>query len=88
MMNVKYFWKMSRRSYKELISGTVDGNVKTVINRYSIVGANDYNDAMDSADTYAKLNKCTIAYGQVTNRHMVICFKYNNGKKHFRRYNW
>lgn len=87
MMNVKYFWKMSRRSYKELIAGTVADNVKTVINRYSVVGANDYDDAVSSAESYASLNGWRIAYSQVVNRHMIVCFK-GCGKKHFRRYNW
>ena len=88
MTNVQYFSKMSRRSFKELTAGTVDGNTRTVINRYSVVGANDYDDAVDSADTYARINHCHIASGQVVNRHMIVVFKYDNGKKHFRRYNW
>ena len=79
---------MSRRSFKEIIAGTVDGNTRTVINRYSVVGADNYEDAMDSAETYARINHCYIAYGQTVNRHMIVCFKYNNDKKHFRRYNW
>ena len=88
MTNIKYFSKMTRRSYKELIAGTVSDNVRTVINRYSVVGANDYDDAVDNAETYARINKCIIAYGQIVNRHMIVCFKYDNGKKHYRRFNW
>ena len=88
MTDIKYFSKMTRRSFKEIIAGTVDGNVKTVINRYSVVGADSYEDAMNSAESYARINHCHIASGQVINRHMIVCFKYNNGKKHFRRFNW
>lgn len=88
MTNIKYFSKMSRRSFKELTAGTVTDNVYTVINRYSVVGANDYNDAIDSAETYARINKYTIVSGNVVNRHMIVVFKANNGKKHYRRYNW
>ena len=87
MTNIKYFSKMSRRSFKEIISGTVEDNVKTVINRYSVVGANDYDDAVNSAESYARLNGWRIAYSQVVNRHMIVVFK-GCGKKHFRRYNW
>ena len=87
MANIKYFSKMSRRSFKEIISGTVEDNVRTVINRYSVVGADNYEDAVNSAESYARLNGWAIASGQVINRHMIVVFK-GCGKKHFRRYNW
>ena len=87
-MSIKYFSKMTRSSFKELTAGTVNDNVYTVINRYSVVGADNYDDAISSAESYARINGYTITSGKVINRHIIVVFKANNGKKHFRRYNW